>query len=447
MIALARALYYNGRGDQGGWSERFQSLHTANPKLKAVRKSLQSSDKIPTKFRQRAMSKQAKHLYEFGRFRLDATERVLLRDGEPVALTPKAIETLIVLVESSGHIVEKDELMKAVWPDTFVGEDSLTRNVSVLRRVLGEDSANAAYIETLPKRGYRFTASVQERWDGQADLVVERHARLRITQEDLNHQNETGQSFAREATAAGEIAGPLQRRLSRALPVVAIALVGVIAALAYLWVARRSQPVESAAQVSSLAVLPFKSLSADGGDEYLGLGIADALILKLGSAQRLVVRPVRAVLKYGGSEQDPLAAGRDLQVEAILDGSIQKTGDHIRVTARLLRVSDGAQLWAEKFDENTTDIFRIQDSISEKASGALALKLIGRERNPYHTENREAYELYLRGRYFWNRRTEGEKILKYFSQAIEKDPNYAPAYAGLADYYAKFAESDRKSVV
>ena len=129
------------------------------------------------------MDKQANQIFEFGPFRLDACERVLLKDGVPVPLTPKALETLLVLVQHGGHIVEKDELMKAVWPDAFVEEGGLTRNVSVLRKVLGEDSGDSPYIETVPKRGYRFTASVRELTGERAPMTVERHARARIVVE------------------------------------------------------------------------------------------------------------------------------------------------------------------------------------------------------------------------------------------------------------------------
>src|SRR5262249_10078863 len=149
---------------------------------KTVRKSLQNSDKVPTKFQRAVMFKEIKHIYEFDGFCLDATERVLFKEGELVPLTPKAIETLIVLVENNGHVVEKDDLMKAVWRDTFVNEDSLTRNISVLRKVLSQDSADGQYIETLARRGYRFQAVVTEHWE-KPEFIVSRHASLRITHE------------------------------------------------------------------------------------------------------------------------------------------------------------------------------------------------------------------------------------------------------------------------
>ena len=187
-------------------------------------------------------------------------------------------------------------------------------------------------------------------------------------------------------------------------------------------------------------MLPFKPISTEGRDETLELGMADALITKLSNISRLVVRSTSSVRKYTGLEPDPVAAGRELRVESVLEGNVQRVGDRIRVTARLVSVEDGRAFWTYQCDENCTDIFAVQDSISEKIAGALALKLTGEERillAKRYTQNMEAYQLYIRGRFFWNKRTgEGlKKAIDYFQQAIERDPNYALAYAGLADSY------------
>ena len=379
------------------------------------------------------MNQPAQHCYEFGPFRLDPAERVVRREGEVVALTPKVFETLLVLVESSGHVVSKDELMGRVWPDTFVDEGTLTRNVSRLRSVLGENGGAPQYIETVPKRGYRFVAEVREVGDEGAVLAVHRRTRSHLVIEEEQEEDSPLPNVA-------PTGGSRRRRPSR-VALALLALSAVLAtALVYFLIERQERRVETAAGVKSIAVLPFKSLDA-GGDEYLGLGMADALITKLSSLRQLIVRPTSAVRKYSSLEQDPLQAGREQRVDAVLDAGLQRNGERLRVSVRLLSVRDGSALWTYECDEQQcTDIFAAQNSISEKVAAALRLTLTGEERKRLkqrHTENQAAYQLYLKGRYFWNKRTpEGfEKAIAYFEQAINLDPRYAQAYAGLADCY------------
>lgn len=201
------------------------------------------------------------------------------------------------------------------------------------------------------------------------------------------------------------------------------------------------QPQPAAARtVSSIAVLPFKNLAGDDGDKFLGSGLADALIMRLSSIRDLKVKPTAAVLKFNDVREDPLAIGLELNVDALLDGVYQREADKIRVSVQLVSVKDGVTLWAAKFDENLTDIFAIQDSISEQVVRSLALKLSGDERRQLkesYTLNPEAFQLFVKGRYFWNQRTsEGlKKSLEYAQQAIAVDPSYAAAYVGLADSY------------
>src|SRR6185503_19659312 len=204
----------------------------------------------------------------------------------------------------------------------------------------------------------------------------------------------------------------------------------------------RSKQVAPAGQIRSIAILPFKPLGADGRDESLELGIADTLITALSNVEDLTVRPTSAVRKYAALDQDALAAGREQKVDAVLEGTIQNTNGHIRVTVRLLRVGDGAQLWADQVDQKASDIFSIQDSITEQVAGTLALKLSGAEKQlliKRYTGNTEAYRHYLKGRYLLNKSTEEDfrKAIDSFQQAIENDPNYALAYVGVADSYAQ----------
>lgn len=199
--------------------------------------------------------------------------------------------------------------------------------------------------------------------------------------------------------------------------------------------------VEARSSIRSIAVLPFRPLNASEPDgNYLGSGIADALITRLGSLDQISVRPTSAVLRFDDPNQDSLAAARSLGVDAVLEGSFQREGGRLRVTAQLVAAHDGAQIWAGTFDEKLTDIFAVQDSISEQAARALALKLGSEEKRRLrkrYTESAEAYQAYLKGRYFWNKRTEEDlkKSVVFFQQALDLDPIYAPAYAGLADSY------------
>jgi TolB-like protein/Tfp pilus assembly protein PilF len=328
----------------------------------------------------------AKSLYQFGPFCLDAGERVLLRDGRLVPLPAKVFSTLLTLVVSTGHLVEKDVLMKEVWPGEFVEEGNLAQHIFMLRRALGETTGSPKYIETVQRRGYRFVAPVSEPW----------------VDTELAKPRGEGITF-------------------------------------------RKGTNELLTDRQSIAVLPFKTLGAEIQDEYLGLGIADALITKLSNLKRVTVRPtsaVRNIIKY-----NPVSAGNDLKVATVVEGTIQKRDDYVRVTVQLVSIPDGTTLWAEKFDDKFTDVFAIEDSISEQVVRALAVKLTFDEQTQLtrrYTENTQAHQAYLRGRYFFEKRTpEGiTKGIEYFRLAIKIDPNYALAYAGLADCYGTLGAFD-----
>lgn len=313
-------------------------------------------------------------IYEFGPFSLDAAEHTLQRDGRSVPLKPKILDLLLVFVQNSGHILEKDVLMNHIWPDSFVEESNLSVSISALRKALGRDEGGASYIENIPKRGYRFIADV---------VALDHPAHQLQTIANVKSLTEPGRP--------------------------------------------------------SIAVLPFKHIGLREEDEYLGLGMTDALITRLSNVRQVIVRPTSAVRKFQ-DVLDPIAAGKELRVESVLDGSIQRSGQRIRVTVQMVSVAAGASLWADKFDEQFTDIFEVEDSISEQVTRALTLKLTHEEKEQlakHPTKDTEAYQAYLRGRYFWNKRTpEGfKKAIEYFQQAIEIDPNYALAYCGLADCY------------
>jgi DNA-binding winged helix-turn-helix (wHTH) protein/tetratricopeptide (TPR) repeat protein len=310
------------------------------------------------------MSSSRLQSYRFGPFHLDVSDRVLLREGESIALTPKAFDLLLALVENRGHLLSKETLIRQVWPKTFIEENNLAVHISMLRKVLGEASNGIEYIKTWPRRGYSFVAHVLE-------------------------------------APAEEI---------------------------------------SASTLRSIAVLPFRVISTDPGDDYLGVGMSDAIITRLTQLTQIAVRPTSAVLKYAAAEIDPVEAGKQLGVDAILSGRMTRAGDQIRVTVQLIAVVSNTLLWADKLDYSFTDIFTYEDFISEHVARALRLELSGDQIDRLtkrHTVNSAAYWAYLKGRYHWGKRSPEsfKKAKEYFQYASEKDPNYSLAYSGLADCY------------
>jgi DNA-binding winged helix-turn-helix (wHTH) protein/TolB-like protein/Tfp pilus assembly protein PilF len=355
-------------------------------------------------------------VYEFGEFRLDAAKRKLIRgDGEVVPVTSRVFETLLYLVRNTGSIIDKDELMSAVWSDTVVEENNLNKNISKLRRILGDKLGENQFIATIAGRGYQFVAEVREiddRSKAQPEILSEIQL-IPIMPGD--HSNPDGK--------------PARFWF---ITLAAVCVLGLTSFALYLW--RENPRFSGDPTIKSVAVLPFKQLLGEQRNEALELGMADAMIAKLSGVENLEVRPLSSVRKYASAEIDSLLAGRELNAEAVLDGTIQTSGDRIRISARLLRSSDGKQLWAGQFDEMLTDIFAVQDSISERVASALQTRLASRKR---YTENIEAYQLYLNGRFHTLKLTppEVQKGILYFKRAIETDPNYALAYVGLADAY------------
>jgi DNA-binding winged helix-turn-helix (wHTH) protein/TolB-like protein/Flp pilus assembly protein TadD len=404
------------------------------------------------------MDGQRSHSYKFGAFHIDTRERLLLRNGEPVPLPPKVYDTLLALVENSNHIIGKEELMRTVWPDTFVEDANLTVNISALRRALGEGTPEHQYIETIPRRGYKFVSPVTRVENQTANLSAEERRDSRAIDQGKDkvgaEERASRDDQSLRSALVEVVESPRRRRFSPAVAGLALLLVCLSLLAYYNW----RKPAETEPKVRSIAVLPFKPLVADSRDEPLEMGMCDALITRLSSLNQLVVRPTSSVVMYNKPGQDPLAAGRELNVDALLEGYVQRSGDKIRVTVQLLNIKDGTHVWSGQFNENFTDIFAVEDSISRQMVEALLLKLSGDEQRQvtrHQTDNVEAYELYLKGRYFLDKRTsEGvQKAIEYFQQATEKDSEFALAFAGLAESYVIFAvradlppqESSRKA--
>ena len=363
-------------------------------------------------------------IYEFDQFRLDVSRRSLTKGDGQIPLTPKVFDTLLYLVRHEGKAIGKDELMREIWTDSIVEENNLNQNISILRRVFGEKPGEQRFIVTVAGYGYRFVPEVRQVMAlGSKTAVVE--------------PEETGSESESEKTesAIQDLRSKTQNRkwLSAVLVlgVIALAVPGI-----YLW---RERGKSAEAPIKTIAVLPFKPLVLESRNEALEFGMADALIAKL-SGEEVVVRPLSAIRRFQSLEQDSLTAGRELGVESILDGTIQTWGDRIRVSAKLLRTSDGKQLWAGQFDEKFTDIFVVQDSISERVAAALKIRLGGKARK-HSTENVEAYQLYMTGRYHLDKLTPPDirKSIPYFQQAIDIDPGYALAYTRLAQAFGVLA--------
>ena len=380
------------------------------------------------------MSRETKELYEFGEFRLDASRRLVSRGDEPVRVTSKALETLLVLVRNRARVVTKDELMQILWPDTFVEEVNLAQNISALRKALGEAPGENRYIATIPGKGYQFVCEVRAS-GGDDEVVVERHTRAQLVVMEEREIEEPG--------TVKTLPAPRRGKSWVAWGTLAAVLVAGVAAGYWLEHRRAERAAEGTGH--SVAVLPFQPLVPGGDEEHLGLGMADAVITKLSNLRQLPVRPTDVAIRYGDPGVDPLKAAREMGVDTVLTGRLQKMGDRVRVTVQLVRVSDGRALWAETFDENYTNIFAVEDSISEKVAQALAVHLAGREKlemQRHYTENIDAYRNYLMGRYeeFTFTPDGMYKAIEYFNRAIADDPGYALAYAGLADAYT--TESD-----
>src|SRR5215813_325188 len=333
---------------------------------------------------------------------------------------------LLALVEQGGHVLPKEELMKRIWPGSFVEEGNLSLHISNLRKALGEKRDQHKYIVTVPGQGYEFVADVRELEHDELIVAESSKTSISIEQEAATHDRYLPVTFIPNRTWL----------------FVTISLLLALGLGGY-YLKTRREAVASSTTVKSIAVLPFKPLTDGYRDESLELGMADTLITSLSNIKGLAVRPLSSVRQYSDLKQDAIVAGRELQVEAVLEGNIQRSGDRVRVNARLVRVADGTALWAEQFDVKVGDIFSIQDAISQRLTSTLSLKLTGEEKellSKRRTENWEAYEAFLRGRYFYGGAVTEEglkKSIESFEQAIKLDPNYAEAYAGLANAYIR----------
>jgi len=360
--------------------------------------------------------REGKHLYEFGPFRLDPAERSLLRDGKAVPLTPKAFELLVLLVENRGHLLKKNELIERVWPNTFVEEANLAQNVSALRKALDDKNGGAQYIETVPKGGYRFAAAV------------------------VDHIQAGG--------VASHAVEPLSPRLAsrvavrRALAFLATASVVVILMLAFQrgLLHLQSSGTANVPRIQSLAVLPLENLSGDSSQDYFADGMTDELITNLGQTRSLRVISRTSVMQYKGTRKPLPQIASELNVEVIVEGTVVRSGDQVRITAQLVQAKEEKHLWAQSYEGNLKDVLGLQDEIARAVAKQIRSTLTPRKEIPQgvaRPANPAAYESYWKGEYFLDKLTPEsvKKAADYFQDAVVKEPDYVAAYNKLAAAY------------
>lgn len=325
------------------------------------------------------------HFYRFGEFTVDAEQKVLLRHGKPLLLAPKVLETLLTLVQNGGRIIEKEELMKRLWPDTFVEESNLTYCIVQLRKTLGDEARHPRYIETIPKRGYRFIVDVEE---VVSDIGIV--------------SNKLPRSVMTHVVESQDVVNPTSER------------------------------------VASIAVLPFLDLSPDRDQDYFCEGLADELINTLGSLPNLQVASRTSSFRFKSTTLDIREVGQRLNVNTVLEGSVRKAGGNFRITTQLVSAVDGYQLWSRKYDRRLEDIFAVQEDIAQSTVKALKVVLSSDDQRALQvvrTTAIEAYECYLRGRQLFHhmRRRSLESARQMYLRAIGMDDRFGPAYAGIAD--------------
>jgi TolB-like protein/DNA-binding winged helix-turn-helix (wHTH) protein/Tfp pilus assembly protein PilF len=388
---------------------------------------------------------------EFGRFRLLPHRRELLANGVAVELGSRAFDILMVLTEARGALVTKDEILSRVWPDTVVEENNLVVQISALRKALGEDRD---FIRTVSGRGYRFVAEIRTSApSSDAEMRVDRSAGAEAAQSAPSRSLPTpvsgligrGTEFEKVSDLPAGVVdlidvstAPRQSPRLLVWKLFALGLV-LVAVASFSWLLYSRN--QASPEIRSLAVLPFESLSGDASQDYFADGMTDELITDLGLISSLRVISRTSIMAFKHVHKLLPEIARELDVGAVVEGTVLRSGEQVRITAQLIAVPVERHIWAQSFEGNVRDTLALQTSVARAIAEQIRATVNQREQaalqNPKVVDP-EAYEAYLKGRYFWNKRTgDGlKKAIDYFDQAIEKDPNFAEAYTGLADSYA-----------
>jgi TolB-like protein/DNA-binding winged helix-turn-helix (wHTH) protein/Flp pilus assembly protein TadD len=374
---------------------------------------------------------------EFGRFRLLPHRRELRADGVALELGGRAFDVLMVLTEARGGLVTKDEILSRVWPDTVVEENNLVVQISALRKALGEDRD---YIRTVSGRGYRFVAEIRASAAEAAQSAASSNLPMPVSgfigreteSENISNLPVGIVDLIDVSKAPRRLLRPFLWRLFG----FGLALVVVTSFSWILYSRNRASP-----EIRSIAVLPFESLSGDASQDYFADGMTDELITDLGQISALRVISRTSIMTYKGVRKLLTEAARELDVEAVVEGTVLRSGDRVRIAAQLIEVPVERHIWAQSFEGDLRDTLALQNRVARAIAEQIGATVNQQEKaelqNP-KAVNPEAYEAYLKGRYFWNKRTgDGlRKAIDYFDRATEKDPNFAKAYTGLADSYA-----------
>lgn len=391
------------------------------------------------------MSNDRKAIFHFGTFSLDEAERSLLRKGQPVSLTPKAFDLLVVLVRNAGKLVSKDQLLQEVWPNSFVEEVNLSVNISALRKVLGDDQELTKLIETVPKRGYRFIEPVTLVWDETSEISLTRSATARLSEVktsiegSLDTTSDLGRQMPNLITAAPHPASNNQSRFSaprkhRKPLILAFAFILSVVGL-FIW---QTKSKTLSISRDSVAVLPFAT--DDPANNYLADGLSEATMDSLSRLSRLRVAPRSSVFRYKAQPVDALKAGQELGVAAVVNGIVAVQADTVNIEIDVIDVARNSRLWSSRYTAKSSELIALETRISEEVLRALSVSPTSDEQHlvtKHVTENADAYRAYLQGRYFWNQRSEDglKKGIEAFKRATEIDHDFALAYSGLADSY------------
>jgi len=389
-------------------------------------------------------------LFEFGPFRLDKRERLLLRDKEPVPLPPKAFDTLLVLVENSGHVMSKDELMSHVWPDSFVEEANLAQNISIVRKALGDRGDGAQYIETVSKRGYRFSASVRTLTESPLNQpadhtfddsfptigqATDSPVAPAVVPQDLSEgMAADGSAVSDESQAPALRSRP--RAWRSALVIAALAAVGIAAAL-YFSRARERMASSANHGARTLAVLPFQNLRQAADTDFLGFSLADAIITKLDYVGALIVRPSSYVGKYQNKGIDPREVARELNVDTLLTGTYLKDGDDLRITSQLIDPNTNRILWRDTMNLKYEKLLTVQDQVAQQIIKGLEVNLSPDEAERFRRDapaDPIAYEYYLRG-IDLAQAGKFPLAIEMLEKSADLDGNYAMSWAQLGAAY------------
>ena len=357
------------------------------------------------------------------------------------------MEVLLILVEKRGELVARQDLMSAVWPDTFVEESNLSSNISILRRQLGVPPDGGDYIQTIPKRGYRFVAAVKQVKNEPSTTLFGQGVRPEAAPSGESSPEGQPNGLGAVGTAEAPTAGSARRRSVQ--PRVFLAAAGLLAvALPVLYLEARhwrlpGSPADP--HIGALAVLPLENLSGDPAEEYFADGITEALTADLAQIGALRVIARASVMQYKGTKQPLAQIAQRLHVEAVVSGAVLRSGHRVRITAALIRAATGQELWARTYERSLGDILDLQNEVARAIAGEVQAKLTAQEQVRLarsQSVNADAYDAYLKGRYYYNRFTiDGfAKSIEHFEQAIKLDPNYASAYAGLADALASLEQ-------